>query len=165
MFIHATVWPTMRETILQDFFLRRITPSVLAEDVSGSTKRVTSVESVVEIEDMQGNFSVTREMLISLCDAALSGHLPPADLAAIGFALKASHAFEWDDDLMSEVISDWSCPEINYPLTQENVQRFRDWLSGTEAYPTRSQPKKSTESERLVSVRRKMKLGGGTQQG
>ena len=150
----------MRESVLRDFFSGLITPQALAEDVRGSTKQVTDIQSAVEIEDMQGPFRISRGMLVSLCDAVLSGRLPPADLAVIGFALMASDAFEWDDDVMSEVIDDWSCPEINYALTPDHVEKFRNWLLGVEAYPARPIRKQASGPERLVSVRRKLKLGG-----
>jgi hypothetical protein len=150
----------MRESVLREFFSGLISPQALAEDVKGSTKQITNIESVVEIEDMQGPFRISRGMLVSLCDAVLSGELPPTDLAAIGFALMASEAFEWDDDLMSEVIEDWSCPEINYALTPDNVEKFRNWLLGVEPYPARPVRKQESGPERLVSVRRKSKLGG-----
>jgi hypothetical protein len=149
----------MRECVLRDFFLGRIPAAVLAEDIKDSVRQVTPIESVVGIEDMHEKFSIKRQMLVSLCDAAISGEFPSTGLSVVGFALMASDTFEWDDDLMSEVINDWSCPEINYPLATENVRRFKDWLLEVEPYPTGPQQKRPTGPERLVSVRRKMKLG------
>jgi len=111
----------------------------------------------VAIEDMGTEFSVTRPMLVSLTDAVLAGALPPDALATIGFALEASDKFVWDgdsDELVASVIADWSCPEINYPLTLENVAKFRAWLTGGEPYPER--PSTATkDGGRLVSVREK----------
>jgi hypothetical protein len=52
----------MRETVLRDFFLGRITPVALARDVCGSKKKVGAISYVVEVEDMEGEFSVTREL-------------------------------------------------------------------------------------------------------
>ncbi|MFZ1032831.1 MAG: hypothetical protein WAN72_12615 [Candidatus Acidiferrales bacterium] len=57
----------MREVILRDFFLGRITPPELAADVRGSVKKVGAISFVAEIEDMDDEFSVTRQMLVSLC--------------------------------------------------------------------------------------------------
>src|SRR6266700_942529 len=89
--------------------------------------------SRVRIEDMDESFTVTRPMLIAVCDAVVAGSLPPQELRTIGFALESSDKFEWDgdaDELVADVIADWSCPEINYPLTVENVARFRAYLTG-----------------------------------
>jgi len=92
----------------------------------------------IEIEDMETDFEVTRPMLVSLCDAVLSGQLPAEELSTIGFALAASDRFSWDrEDLVGAVIYDWSCPEISYPLTRDNVERFRNWLLELEPYPPR----------------------------
>ncbi|MFZ0579502.1 MAG: hypothetical protein WBY69_05650 [Candidatus Acidiferrales bacterium] len=146
----------MREVILRDFFLGRITPPELAADVRGSVKKVGAISFVAEIEDMDDEFSVTRQMLVSLCEAVLSDQLPSQDLSTIGFALLASEKFVWDaEDLVGDVIHDWSCPEINYPLTLENVQRFKDWLLEKELYPSKVQPQTRTsfnpKRERLIS--------------
>lgn len=147
----------MREETLRRFFQGEVTASDLAEDVAGSTKRLSSIASCIAIEDMGTEFSVTRPMLVSLTDAVLAGSLPPDALATIGFALEASDKFVWDgdsDELVANVIADWSCPEINYPPTLENVGKFRAWLTETEPYPER--PRKTTKDRgRLVSVREK----------
>jgi hypothetical protein len=149
----------MREIVLRDFFLGHATPAQLAGDVLGSTKRVGPISLVVEIEDMEGEFTVTREMLVSLCDAVLSGHLPPQELSVIGFALVASESFVWDaEDIVGEVIHDWSCPEVNYSLTAENVQRFRMWLLQLELYPDKRFPSAPSKVERLISKTEKKSL-------
>jgi hypothetical protein len=65
-----------------------------------------------------------------LCDAVISGELPPTALCPIGFFLIACDNFTWDTstpegDQISETLFEWAAPEINYPLTIENVQRWR----------------------------------------
>ncbi|HZR66415.1 MAG TPA: hypothetical protein VFA85_14815 [Terriglobales bacterium] len=130
----------MREEILKKFFLGEVSATELAADLSGSTKRLTKIVSNISIEDMEGQFVVTRPMLVLLCDAVLSGSLRAEELRTIGFALEASDHFEWDgdtDEITANVIADWACPEVNYPLTQENIRRFRTWLTNVEPYPSR----------------------------
>jgi hypothetical protein len=149
----------VRETVLRDFFLGSATPLELATDVLGSTKKVGPISFVVEIEDMGGEFVVTREMLVSLCNAVLSGQLPPQELSAIGFALLASDHFLWEaEDVMGDVIHDWSCPEINYALTVDNVQRFRNWLLKQEPYPVKPQLASRPKHDRLISRTEKKTL-------
>jgi hypothetical protein len=134
----------------------RVTGLELARDVLGSTRKVGPISSVTEIEYMAGEFSVTREMLVLLCDAVLSRKLPPQDLSTIGFALAASESFFWNsEDIVGDVIHDWSCPEVNYPLTLENVRRFKNWLLQLEPYPTKSRLKPTSRSERLISITQK----------
>lgn|SRR5579863_6651831 len=150
----------MNESVLRDFFLGRVQPAALAADIRGSIKLLTAVEAAVEIEDMHDEFAITCPMLVSLCDAVLSGYFPADGLRVIGFALVASDAFAWEDDLISEVVNHWSCPEINYPLTPENIERFRNWLSGAEPYPARPRPGERQKEGRLVSVTRKVAVLG-----
>ncbi len=145
----------MREEILKQFFQGEATASDLAKDVAGSTKRLNSIASRVDIEDMETEFCVTRPMLSSLVDAVLNGSLPPDALGTVGFTLMASDKFVWDgdaDDLLANVIADWSCPEVNYPLSLEYVAKFRAWLAGEEQYPVRP-TESATHSGRLISVR------------
>src|SRR5713101_131026 len=146
----------MREIILRDFFLGRTTPEALAKDVLGSVKQIGPIKFSVEIEDMDEEFSVTREMLVSLCDAVLSGQFPAHEFSTIGFALEASDRFTWDgEDLTSKVVDDWACPEVNYPLTLENVQRFKNWLLESDPYPAKPAHKPSSKDERLIVAREK----------
>jgi hypothetical protein len=147
----------VREETLKRFFQGEVSASDLAQDVAGSTETMSSIASRISIEDMGSEFSITRPMLVSLTDAVLAGTLPPDALGTIGFALQASDKFVWDgdsDELVANVISDWSCPEINYPLTLENIAKFRAWLTGAEPYPARPRGIASDRG-RLISIREK----------
>jgi hypothetical protein len=151
----------VREETLKRFFQGEATALDLAKDVAGSTKRLSSIADRVDIEDMDTDFCVIRPMLVSLVDAVLAGSLPPDALATIGFALDASDKFIWDgddaDELLANVIADWSCPEVNFPLTLENVAKFRARLAGDEHYPTR--PKEgATHGGRLISIKQKKSI-------
>jgi len=120
----------MREAVLAGFFMGRLTAKELADDLRGSQRSVSATHAAVEIEDMTTPFLVTRGMAIALCDAVLIRELPPEDLQTIGFALLASQYFYWkeEDDEPAETFYDWSAPEINLPLTYENIRIFRDRL-------------------------------------
>jgi len=145
----------MREQRLRDFFEGKAPAAELARDVEGSTN-ASGLLSKVSIEDMAEPFTVSSAMAIRLCDAVLSGELPAADLRTIGFVLQASDKFEWDgdeDEVLAEVISDWSAPEINYPLTTDNVRRFRAWLAREEPYPAR--PPLADSGGNIISVTEK----------
>jgi len=73
---------------------------------------------------MAGAFPVLPEMLIALCDAALTKDLEPCALVTVGFALTASDRFTWHgEQILGDVIADWCSPEINYPLNPESVRR------------------------------------------
>ena len=107
---------------------------------------------------MEKDFVVTADMAVRLCEAVLCGELFPDALHTIGFALMASDRFQWDgdDEVLASVIADWSCPEVNYPLTLENVQRFRAWLMGTDPYPAK--PPLTSDGSNLISVTEKKSM-------
>jgi hypothetical protein len=146
----------MRERVLRDFFEGKLSAAELERDVAGSTKTSGPKSTIISIEDMDTEFVVTADMAVRLCDAVLSGGLLPDALHTIGFALTASDRFEWngdEDEVLANVIADWSCPEVNYPLTLENVQRFREWLVRTDPYPAK--PPRTSNGSNLVSFTEK----------
>jgi hypothetical protein len=146
----------MREQVLRQFFEGKSTAAELAKDVAGSTKKTSPRVSVTSVEDMDEEFTVTADMAVTLCDAVIRGELPADALHTIGFGLEASDRFQWDGDeneVLANVIADWSCPEINYPLTIENVRRFRAWLIRSEPYPAK--PIHNRPSGNIVSVMEK----------
>ncbi|MDQ3816766.1 MAG: hypothetical protein M3362_03615, partial [Acidobacteriota bacterium] len=85
-------------------------------------------------------FRVEPSHLVKLCDAVLSGKLNAERLELIGYCLVASDHFFWEEDsrsgeLVAETAYDWSSPEINYPLTFENIEKFRERLiTGEETF-------------------------------
>jgi len=152
----------MREITLKQFFLGEISAETLAVDVSGSVIRLDRAVTTVQIEDMKEQFCLWREHLISLCDASLEKTLPSESLSAIAFALMASDAFEWDDEVISEVLSDWSCPEINYPLNAATLNTHRDWLCGISSPPVRPTSLQNFRPGRLISKVIKVQTPSGS---
>jgi hypothetical protein len=104
---------------------------------------------------MREPFSLTRLHLVSLCDAFIEKELSPDDLNTVAFALLASDTFDWDDDITSEVLSDWSAPEINYELNAETINMHRTWLLGTAKPPPRELRDGESKAGHLLSVRTK----------
>jgi hypothetical protein len=130
----------MHESILQDYFLGVIDESRLNEDLEGSVVR-TSFDVITHyVNPMDSEFRVEPAHLVKLCDAVLSGKLNAERLEPIGYCLVASDHFFWEEDsksgeLVAETAYDWSSPEINYPLTSENIEKFRERLiTGEETF-------------------------------
>jgi len=122
----------MHEAILCDFFTGDTDAKSLADDLRGA---IVSDGMVARhpIVDMTGEFTVTAAHLVAVCDAVLAGAIPLDDLRAIGFCLFASEAFEWDagtsdGERVAEVCDHWSSPEIDFPLTIENVEKWKLYL-------------------------------------
>jgi hypothetical protein len=145
----------MRESVLRDFIRGEVSIISLVEDVRNSTKRVSEIEWAIYIADMEDAFCFRREHAIALCDAALSNALAPEDLTAIAFALLASDRFEWDDDVISEVLSDWACPEVTGPVVEGALKVHRIWLTGEADAPGRIAIPGGEQGD-LISVRKKI---------
>jgi hypothetical protein len=111
----------MRESVLRGFISGEVAINGLVRDLRGSVTQMSSLESAVEIEDMPESFLLSRQHVMMLCDAALSKTLTSEDLTTVAFALMASDHFEWEDEILSEVLSDWSSPEVNFPLDDEDA--------------------------------------------
>ena len=122
----------MREEILKRFFVGEVGADILAADLVGSmtTGKDTTRYSIV---DMDEGFEIEPAHLVRICDAVLNGEIEAKYLQAIGFCILASDHFEYDTDmpegeLVGETVFDWSEPRVNYPLTIENVRKFRERL-------------------------------------
>ena len=146
----------MREEELRRYFMGEASVSQLAKDISGSVVKIDDLQSEIRIADMQGSFSLQREHVVRLCEAFLDRALPPEALIAIGFALQASDTFEWEDEVISEVLSDWSAPEVNFELNVETLKMHRNWLLGCGEPPVRKpiDPLRRMNA-RLISLRTK----------
>jgi hypothetical protein len=111
---------------------------------------------------MSSDYSVCRDDVLLLCSAGLRGELPPDAITAIAFILLASDRFEWDwdDDVIPEVLNDWSCPEVNYLLTPTTFEMHQRRLLGSETPPERPALAKNSKKGRLISIRRKVNVKG-----
>jgi hypothetical protein len=148
----------MREITLKRFFLEEVTAQSLEEDVSGSVIHEDAIVSTVKIEDMEEEFQLLRKHLIRLCDAALSKTLLPESLSTVAFALVASDTFAWEDDVISEVVYDWSCPEVNYLLTSETLEMHRSWLTEISKPPERPSMSASSRRGQVISITQKSQI-------
>jgi len=88
---------------------------------------------LVDSDKLNTDYTVTRTDLIKLCDLVLEGKLDFNLLGSIAFQLIGSDYFDWDSndqdgEIVSNTIFDWDNPEINYPLTKENIQLWKQYL-------------------------------------
>jgi hypothetical protein len=123
----------MHESILRDYFIGLIDERALIEDLQEMVVQTSSNVFTYQITDMDTEFEVTTQHLLKLCDAVLLGQLEANHLQKIGFCIIASDFFTWDSDSEPEspeakTVHEWSSPEINFPLTIENIRKFRERL-------------------------------------
>lgn len=123
----------MHETVLSDFFLGRNDAGALQRDLVDAVKQTSADVFTQYVTPAEGTFEVKIEHLVRACDAVIQGDLHAHDLEKIGFCLVASDYFHWDSDTtegerVAETVYDWSAPEVNYALTSETVQKFKERL-------------------------------------
>lgn len=147
----------MKEATLRDFFYGMVSADRLAAEVREAVEPLSGTSRRVHIQDLPAgeDVTITAEMLVQLCDAALTGVLSGPTLEIIAFAMLASDHLHWgeDDELVGRVLSDWASPEINWELTSGNVQMFRDWLTGKVQPP--SEPEVTTDSLSALGLLRR----------
>lgn len=124
----------MTEKKLKDYFDGQITADELSVDLKDSQKRTSYDVTTVYVDKLdEGEFEVTIEHLIKLCDDTIGGKLSTTDLNTISFALMASDYFTWDShstdgERISNQIFEWDSPEIGYDITIKNVQLWKEYL-------------------------------------
>lgn len=120
----------MQELTLQQFFEGQRNIQTLRQELAAAVESRGPNWTSQQIIPMGTDFTVTPQHLVLVCDAVLDDSLPPSLLEAVGFCLTASDRFYWDTDtpagtLVANTVFDWAAPEVNYPLTKENVQKFK----------------------------------------
>lgn len=131
----------MKESTVVAFLAGTIRVDHLVRELVSSEERLDGVSTEVSVEEMGTDFLITRDMTLHLCDSALAGTLPPHALKLLAFVIVTSDRFTWGaDEIVGEILYDWSCPEVNYSLTAESLVLFRSWLDGTVPYPAKEAP-------------------------
>lgn len=142
----------MNESTIAGFLSGEINVERLASAVRKSERKLDAITTAVTVSAMNSEFVITRTMALRLCDAVLSEKLQGDVLRTVAFVIVSSNHLTWgDDDLLGEILYDWSCPEVNYPLTPENMVRCRMWLDSVESYPSKTG---SVGSERGILISR-----------
>ena len=134
----------MRESILAEFLSGEVTAALLQIELANVVGANTLQAGENMILDLSYDLEIRRDHLIRLCETFLKGDLDSGQLEAIAFFLIGSDHFVWNSDLkegelVAEILFDWSAPEINYVLTEQNVSRY---LAGLQEgrYPFPSKP-------------------------
>jgi|LakMenEpi03Aug12_release.lakeMendotaPanAssembly.Ray.scaffolds.fasta_scaffold1235358_1 hypothetical protein len=122
----------MKEKTLRDYLDNKVTVDILALDVRDSQKKTSyDVISVfVDKTNETGEYEITKDHLIKLLDDTITGRLTTTDLNTIAFALIGSEYFTWDKDdkVIDDTIFELDNPDIGFPLTVENLRRWRNYL-------------------------------------
>lgn len=124
----------MRETTLHNFFAGSGSIQELRSGLADVVGKSTLRTGANLISDLAHDFGITPQHLLKICDAFLLGELGAEEVKAAAFVLIGSDHFIWDTDspdgdLVGEVLFDWSAPEVNYPLTSDNVEKYRRGLT------------------------------------
>lgn len=128
----------MQEETLQQFFLEEIDIQDLQDVVQEELERDEDEDPTYHytFADMDSVHVVEPYDLVRLCDGVFDDILDPRALTLFAELLTESEKFEWEDELVTEVLYFWMEPEDNYALDQkENLKLFRRWLKGEEPIP------------------------------
>ncbi|MBP6978603.1 MAG: hypothetical protein KBB71_09840 [Lentimicrobiaceae bacterium] len=87
-------------------------------------KEILNIDSFAD----NGEYIITRQDLIKICDCYLTGLIDSSDIGKIGFDLIISDFFTWDDEVISEIIYDWDNQDICYEINDLNIKLWKDYL-------------------------------------
>lgn len=124
----------MKESILRDYFSGEIdggSLQVFLSEIVGVNE--LNAESNLAC-DLTSDFELRLDHLVMICDDFASEYFEASHVTAIAVFLLASDHFDWDSQtptgaVIAELISDWSTPEIDYPITTENMNAIRSSLT------------------------------------
>jgi len=125
----------MKETILEEYFEKKVSAEALNQDVTGSQIKTGFDTSSLDVEVIQSDeeFEITSKHLCQLVDATISNKISTKNLATIAFALEGSDYFYWDNETIdgekvARVLFEWDNKEINFPITQQNLKLWKSYL-------------------------------------
>ncbi|QQL44051.1 hypothetical protein [Sulfuriroseicoccus oceanibius] len=129
-------------SVLRSFFDGMCDAPNLVKDLEGGVERTSHDVVSHYIDDLDTNFPVTTEHLMMICDAFTTGDLTAQMIQQIAFAMMADDYLEWNNETsdgqrVAEVIGWWDSPEINYPITESTITKFRHYLCTGENQFTR----------------------------
>ena len=126
----------MKEEVLLKYFHNEISITELAADLKGAQRKTSYDVTSVFVDQIrtEGEFQVTRGHMLLLCNEALNGKLAVEDLNTIAFAVFTSEFFihDEDDEIVSRVLFEWDNPEIGFPLTLDNLRKWKLLLESGE---------------------------------
>ena len=119
----------MKEQILLDYLLGNATIEQLADDLNGAQKKTSFETTTVFIDQLKTEFSYkkTKDNLLDICNAVLTNKLPIEDVNTIAYAIITSEVFTIDeaDVSVERVLFDWDNPQIGFPLTIDNMRKWK----------------------------------------
>jgi hypothetical protein len=97
----------MKEQVLLKYLQNEIPVAELAADLKGAQRKTSYDVTSVYVDQMKtaGEFQVTSEHLLLLCNEAIDGKLAPEDLSTIAFTVFTSDFFTHDEDEKMETSS------------------------------------------------------------
>ena len=81
---------------------------------------------------MNQEIKISRSDLIAKCDQYLNGEIVEKDFEGYAWELIAEEHFDWDDEIISEIIYQWDSPEMSFPITKKNISLWKHQLETEE---------------------------------
>ena len=116
----------MKETELQQYLKGERDTTWLAREIEALSDPALDA-------DLRAAVTLSRDDLVRLCDAHLTGGLAPQALERLATAILGSDRLVWDEtssdgELVAEVLWDWSSPDSENGLSSETIALHRKLL-------------------------------------
>ena len=123
----------MNEVTLKGFFTDEVSIEKLSEEASSIVTRTSQDVLEHNVDPMSEEFVVSRNYLAKLLDSTILGHLSCDNLSALCTVLELSEQFSWgvtdeDREILAEVAFWCASPEVNHPLTVDNLSSYKEYL-------------------------------------
>ena len=81
---------------------------------------------------MNEEIKISRSDLIVKCDQYLNGEIGEKDFENYAWELITEDHFDWEDNVISDIVFQWDNPSINFPITKQNVRLWKHQLETDE---------------------------------
>lgn len=128
----------MQEETLEQYFVDELELSELQEIIIEELDLPDDQQQSYhyQFRNLDSIIMLEPEHFIRLAEAVLADQLESRCLPLIAETLTQSEKFEWNDDVISEILFFWLEADPNYPLAEKSThERFVRWLNGEEELP------------------------------
>jgi len=128
----------MQEETLEQYFADELELSELQEMIIEELDlpEDQQVSYHYQFRNLDSIIMLESSHFIQLCEAVVADRLEPRCLPIIAETLTQSEKFEWNDDVISEVLFFWLEGDSDFPLAKKSThERFIRWLTGEEELP------------------------------
>jgi len=115
----------MKEIVFKHYFEGKLEPESLTKALLKCVKYRRFISFKLRQKKFSKDFTLNKAMLAKLCEDCINERIDISTAETIAFTLLGSKHIKWTDNRINFLVFNWVASEINYPLTNKNLKKFK----------------------------------------